>query len=158
MADRIIMIPDTLKGVLVSRLSKGSDEHEVANVCRVSIWSSVFMCVIFLLLGQFVINILYGEEYKDAFNKDLMVGATIMHLRERPLTTKVNSGSEPLANTIWGINGAAFATGLGNFVCGLTFLIWFSSKTKIRVSEMIIPQKKDFEMLRRLLKSSKAKE
>ena len=29
-----------------------------------------------------------------------------MHLRERPLTTKVNTGSEPLANTIWGVNGS----------------------------------------------------
>ncbi len=49
---------------------------------------------------------LFGLHAEYAFNKDLMVGATIMHLRERPLTTKVNSGSEPLANTIWGVNGA----------------------------------------------------
>ena len=49
---------------------------------------------------------LFGLHAEYAFNKDLMIGGTIMHLRERPLTTKVNSGSEPLANTIWGVNGA----------------------------------------------------
>ncbi len=49
---------------------------------------------------------LFGLHAEYAFTKDFMLGATIMHLRERPLTTKVNSGSEPLANTIWGVNGA----------------------------------------------------
>ena len=49
---------------------------------------------------------LFGAHLEYAFNKDLVIGGTIMHLRERPLTTKVNTGSEPLANTIWGVNGS----------------------------------------------------
>lgn len=49
---------------------------------------------------------LYGAHLEYEFNKDLMVGGTIMHLSERPLTTKVNTGSEPLANTIWGVNAS----------------------------------------------------
>ena len=49
---------------------------------------------------------LFGAHLEYEFNKDLVLGGTIMHLRERPLTTKVNTGSEPLANTIWGINGS----------------------------------------------------
>ena len=47
---------------------------------------------------------LFGAHLEYEFSKDFTVGGTIMHLRERPLTTKVNTGSEPLANTIWGIN------------------------------------------------------
>ncbi len=47
---------------------------------------------------------LMGAHLEYQFNKDFMIGGTIMHLRERPLTTKVNSGEEPLANTIWGLN------------------------------------------------------
>ena len=47
---------------------------------------------------------LFGAHLEYEFNKDLTVGGTIMHLREKPLTTKVNTGSEPLANTIWGVN------------------------------------------------------
>jgi len=37
----------------------------------------------------------------DKFN----LGATAMHLTERPLTQKVNIGDEPISNTIWGLNG-----------------------------------------------------
>ena len=47
---------------------------------------------------------LFGAHLEYEFNKDFTVGGTIMHLREKPLTTKVNTGSEPLANTIWGVN------------------------------------------------------
>ncbi|MBR6508634.1 MAG: cell surface protein SprA, partial [Paludibacteraceae bacterium] len=49
---------------------------------------------------------LFGAHLEYEFTKDLVVGGTIMHLRERPLTTKVNMGSEPLANTIWGVNAS----------------------------------------------------
>ena len=49
---------------------------------------------------------LFGAHLEYEFSKDLTIGGTIMHLRERPLTTKVNTGSEPLANTIWGVNGS----------------------------------------------------
>jgi len=48
---------------------------------------------------------LLGTHLEYTFNKDLTLGATIMHLTEQPLTTKVNVGNEPLKNTIWGLNG-----------------------------------------------------
>ena len=47
---------------------------------------------------------LFGAHLEYEFNKDFTLGGTIMHLREKPITTKVNTGSEPLANTIWGLN------------------------------------------------------
>ncbi len=47
---------------------------------------------------------LLGTHLEYKFNKDFSVGGTIMHLSELPLTTKVNSGSEPISNTIWGMN------------------------------------------------------
>ena len=47
---------------------------------------------------------LFGAHLEYEFSKDFTLGGTIMHLREKPLTTKVNTGSEPLANTIWGVN------------------------------------------------------
>ena len=47
---------------------------------------------------------LFGANVEYEFNKDFTIGGTIMHMNERPITTKVNTGSEPLANTIWGVN------------------------------------------------------
>ncbi|MFA6872941.1 MAG: cell surface protein SprA, partial [Bacteroidaceae bacterium] len=37
-------------------------------------------------------------------SKNLTLGASIMHLSEKPLTTKVSMGEEPINNTIWGLN------------------------------------------------------
>ena len=40
------------------------------------------------------------------FNPNLMVGATIMHMSEMPLTTKTTMGDEAIKNTLWGVNMA----------------------------------------------------
>lgn len=45
-----------------------------------------------------------GTHMEYQFSKDFSLGGTIMHLSEMPLTTKVNTGNEPIANTIWGLN------------------------------------------------------
>ena len=47
---------------------------------------------------------LVGTHLEYQFSKDFSLGGTIMHLSEMPLTTKVNTGSEPISNTIWGLN------------------------------------------------------
>lgn len=41
-------------------------------------------------------------DYK--FSDDFSLGGTVMHLSEKPLTTKVDMGSESVSNTIWGLN------------------------------------------------------
>ena len=38
------------------------------------------------------------------FSKDFQFGGTFMHLGEKPITTKVSMGAEPLNNTLWGLN------------------------------------------------------
>jgi cell surface protein SprA len=57
------------------------------------------------------------------FNEDFNLGATLMHLRERPLTQKVNFGDEPIANTIWGLNTSYFteSNALTNLIDKLPF-------------------------------------
>lgn len=47
---------------------------------------------------------LLGTHLEYKFNKDFSLGATFMHLSEMPLTTKVNTGNEPISNSIWGMN------------------------------------------------------
>jgi len=45
-----------------------------------------------------------GTHIDYKFNKDLVLGATILHLKEQPLTQKINFGDEPISNTVWGLN------------------------------------------------------
>ena len=47
-----------------------------------------------------------GANVAYDFTKDFSLGATLMHLYEVPMTMKVNSGSESLKNTLWGVNMA----------------------------------------------------
>lgn len=47
---------------------------------------------------------LVGTHLDYKFNDKFNIGATIMHMNEKPLTHKVNLGEEPLSNTIWGFN------------------------------------------------------
>jgi cell surface protein SprA len=47
---------------------------------------------------------LIGTHLNYKFSENFNIGATYMHLSERPLTQKVNMGEEPISNTIWGLN------------------------------------------------------
>lgn len=45
-----------------------------------------------------------GARIEHEFNKDFLLGGTILHLNERAYTTKVNYNDEPLSNTIYGFD------------------------------------------------------
>ncbi len=45
-----------------------------------------------------------GLNWQYDFSKAFSIGGTLMHLSESALTSKVSMGSEPLNNTIWGLN------------------------------------------------------
>ncbi len=47
---------------------------------------------------------LLGTHLDYQFSPDFNIGGTVMHMYERPFTEKVSVGSEPIANTIWGLN------------------------------------------------------
>lgn len=49
---------------------------------------------------------LIGSHLNYDISKNFHVGATILNLTEKPITTKVNIGDEPISNTIWGLNAA----------------------------------------------------
>ena len=47
---------------------------------------------------------LLGIHADYEINKDLLIGATILRLSERPYTQKINSGQEPISNTMLGLD------------------------------------------------------
>ena len=47
---------------------------------------------------------MFGLNWEYDFTKNFQLSGTIQHLSEQALTTKVPMGSEPLKNTLWGIN------------------------------------------------------
>ncbi|WP_235934445.1 T9SS outer membrane translocon Sov/SprA [Sunxiuqinia indica] len=47
---------------------------------------------------------LMGAHANYAFSDNFNLGATVLHMSERPLTQKVSYGEDPISNTIWGLD------------------------------------------------------
>lgn len=47
---------------------------------------------------------MFGLNWEYNFTRDFQLSGTLQRLTEQALTTKVNMGSEPLNNTLWGVN------------------------------------------------------
>ena len=171
LSDKIVLIPDTLKGVLVSKLAKGVPDEEVAKASRIGFWSSFFLFIVILLFGKWLIKILYGDEYSGAYSIIVITAFGLLSVVYFKFIAQYNIiNKKQILNVIllsisividvilnllfipiWGINGAALATSIGNAVCGVAFVVYFCRKTGIKVSKMIIPQKNDLELIKGLL-------
>ena len=172
LSDKIVMIPDTLKGVLVSKLAKGAGSSEVAKVCRIGLFASTFLCGVIILLGKLAIKVLYGEEYNGAYSIVIITSLGVLAVSYFKLIAQYNIvNRKQILNVVmlsiaiivdvvlnllliplWGIEGAAVATSIGNLVCGVVFIVYFSSHNNIKIREMIILQKSDIKQLKSILK------
>lgn len=76
---------------------------------------------------------LVGTHLDYKFNNKFNIGATVMHLSEKPLTHKVNIGEEPLSNTIWGFN-ATYNTESGFLTTLVDKLPFINTKVKSRLT------------------------
>lgn len=76
---------------------------------------------------------LVGTHLDYKFNDKLNIGATILHMNEKPLTHKVNLGDEPLSNTIWGFN-ASYNTESGFLTTLIDKLPFVNTKAKSHIS------------------------
>lgn len=168
LSDKIVLIPDTLKSVLVSKLSKGAADNEVAKTSRFGLWCSVVLCVGIVVLGKPVILLFYGAEFIDAYSVIIITSVGVLAVIYFKLIAQYNIVNKKqnlnvlmlsvavAVNVVlnmllipdWGIHGAAVATSVGNIVCGIVFVIYFCRKTGIPAHEMVMIQRSDLEMLK----------
>ena len=73
LAERVWLIPDAMKEVMISNLAKGKDYREVSFVIRVCNTACLFVVLGIVLLGQPFINIFFGKEYADAYIVTLII-------------------------------------------------------------------------------------
>lgn len=171
LAEKIVIIPDTLKGVLVSKLAKGAPSTEVARICRLCMISGLVVFALLSLCGQWLINILYGQAYSGAYRVLLITSMGVIFIGYFKLIAQYNivNGKQVrnvfmlsvaiIVNVVgnlilvpkFGINGAAIATGLGNLVCGLVFVFYFSITEKIPVRDMFVLKKNDLTLIKQLI-------
>ena len=71
---------------------------------------------------------MFGADMEYRFSDNFNIGATILNLREQPITQKVNYGDEPIKNTIWGMR-ANYKTKLPWLTKAIDWILPFHSTT-----------------------------
>ena len=168
LAEKLWIVSDAVKDILLSRLSKGKGTKEVAIVMRLTFFISIFMVIGIILLGYPFINILYGNEYSGAYNVTVIIvfgiismvfykiisTYNIVHGKQK--TNVILLGSSIIINIIsnlvmipiMGYKGAAVASVVSYSMCSILFLIIFSKDSGIDMKKLILVQKEDFLIIK----------
>lgn len=168
LAQKLWMIPDALKDILLSKLAKGKTKHEVAKVTRISFWITIVMVAGMIVLGKPMICIMYGNEFADSYMVTITILAGVLGMVFYKMVYSFNVangkknvnlallGSAAVINVAlniiaiphWGIMGSAIASLSSCCLCGLSFLFYFCYTTKTGVVDMLVIKKMDIENLK----------
>ena len=172
LAQKIWLIPDALKDILLSKLAFGKSEEEVAKITRISLAIVLVFTIAVALVGKPAINWLYGEEYSDAYivllilllgivgmvfykmvySFNIVNGLRMVNLFLLGMAAFVNVCVNVLVIPKYGICGAAFASTVSYCACGVAFLIFFCRKNKMKYSRMLFLNKEDITLLKKIIK------
>lgn len=73
LAERVWMIPDALKEVMISNLAKGKGTDEVSFVIRICNSACIIVVLGIVVLGQPFINIFFGMDYSSAYSITVVI-------------------------------------------------------------------------------------
>lgn len=162
-AQKIWMIPDALKDILLSKLAKGKTADEVAKITRICFAITVVIMVCAVLTGKPLIKLLYGAEYEEAYTVTLIILAGILgmviykmvysynvvngHKNVNFIMLSIAAALNVMVNYItiplFGTIGAAAASLVSYIICGISFLFYFCIKTKTHPKNMLLISKQD---------------
>ena len=172
LATKIWLIPDAIKDILLSRLIKGGKEEEVARVLRINLAICVFCTLLLALIGKPFVNLLYGEEFGDAYYVMLLMligvigmifykmiysyniskGKRWINLLFLGIAAIVNIIGNIIAIPLWGIWGAALVSVTSYMLCGICFLVYFWRVSGIPAWRLLVPQREDLTMIKGFLR------
>lgn len=175
LAEKIWLVPDALKDILLSRLAMGKKEKEVAQVARISALVT-FVCIIGIVLcGKSLIAFAYGKEYVNAYPITVIIlfGVLAMVYYKMVYSYNVINKKQTLNFVllavsaccniimnailipIMGDTGAGIASLISYVLCGTMFVITFCKDTGIKIDKMVLVQREDIEMLLELIQKRK---
>lgn len=171
LAQRVWLIPDALKDILLSKLAGGKDSAEVSKISRISFLMTILFILGLFLLGKPFVWLVYGDEYSSAYYVILVISLGILGMVFYKMVYSYNVingykntnfallGSAAFLNVVvnaflipsYGILGAAAASTVSYLICGIGFLLFFSHKTRISIFDMTIIKKSDINQLKTLI-------
>lgn len=172
LANKIWMIPDAIKDILLSRLIKGKREDEVAKVLRINLFFCVLAIVGLALIGKPAVALLYGEEfamsyyvmllmlvgvfgmifYKMIYSYNISQGRRWINLLFLGCAAVINVIGNLITIPMYGIWGAGIVSVASYVVCGMCFLIYFHRVSHISYAKLLFIQKEDIASLKAFLK------
>lgn len=172
LANRLWMVPDALKDILLSHLTKGRTKEEVAKVSRISFFITFLFIIGAVIFGKPVIRILYGAEFGGSYIITMVLSAGVLGMVFYKMVyaynvvnghTNVNLvllGAAAVLNVllnvflipIYGILGAAASSFISYIICGISFLIYFCRGTNTPVLDLLIIKRRDIEMMLNYIK------
>lgn len=171
LAERIWMIPDAMKGVMVSNIAKGKDAKETAYVIRICNTACLIIVLGIILLGKPFINFAFGSEYHGAYQVTLILLAGVFSMIYYKLIAAYNiaMGKQFVSFVLLGIGvvcnvaanlalipsmgiyGAGIASVISYAVCSILFIVYFCRETKISFGSLLLINRADFQLLKKKL-------
>lgn len=171
LAEKVWLIPDAMKDILLSKLVKGKGEEEVAKILRINIMVCFLSTAALVAAGKPILILLYGKSfeasyyvmilmmlgvigmifYKMIYSYNISQGKRKINLMFLGLAALVNIIGNYFMIPIWGIWGAAITSVISYNVCGAAFVIYFHKVSKIPYRFLLLVQKSDVALLKIML-------
>lgn len=168
LAQKIWIITDALKDILLSKLAKGRTVDEVSKVTRISLFITILIIIGVICFGKPFIVLLYGKEYSGSYLVTLIIMAGVVGMVFYKMVYSYNVvnghkninlillGIAALLNIIvnivaiphLGSLGAALASLVSYSMCGIAFLMYFCIKTQTPIRNMLLINKNDIKMIK----------
>jgi len=172
LANKLWIIPDALKDILLSKLAKGRTAEEVVKITRISFFMMILFILGAVIFGKPVILLLYGAEFSSAYLVTMVLLAGVLGMVFYKMVYSYNVvnghknvnlvllGIAAILNVtlniilvpLYGIMGAATASFASYLICGISFLAYFCLQTKTPVLDMLIIKRKDLKMIFNFIK------
>ena len=171
LAERVWVIPDAMKEVMISNLAKGKGIEEVSFVIRVCNLACIIVVVGIILLGQPFINLFYGVEYAPAYSVTvvILIGVVFMVYYKTIGAYNIVEGKQKdnfiylvisvICNLVlniiliprFGNLGAAIASIFSYAVSAGLFTRKFVYDNNVNIKDMLLPNQADLFRLRQAI-------
>ena len=171
LAERIWLIPDAIKGVMTSRLTKGKDEQEVTLAIRLCNTGCLLLICGIVLLGKPFITFIFGSEYREAYGITMLLLFGVFSMIYYKIISSYNTvmGKQRISFIFLsiaaslnyaccfilipplGIYGAGISSVTSYALCGILFIAHFCKCTKVPIRDVLIIKREDFAVAKSFL-------
>lgn len=172
LAEKVWLIPDALKDILLSKLAKGKSEQEVSKIVRLSLWVVISIIIILLVLSKYLILLIFGEDYENSYmviallspgiigmifykmiySYNIVQGKRLVNFIFLLMAAIANILGNILLIPAYGIYGASIASSISYVICGGVFLYYFHRNTNESFKSLLLLTHEDIKDLKSFVK------